>query len=739
MATGDLNISMIMKLIDQVTAPAKKVQASLRNIAQDADRTGRAGMAWADQQLESVNTRRAAMQGEALALAATAAGFAAMLTPAIRFEQSMAGVGAVSKATEDELARLTATARELGATTPWAASEAADGMKYLSMAGFEVNETIAAMPGMLNLASAGAIDLANAADIASNILTGFGLQADQMDRLGDVMVNTFTSSNTDLVMLGETMKYVAPVAEALGVSLEETAAMAGKLGDAGIQGSQAGTSLRAMMSRLSAPTTEAAKALEVLNVQTADADGNLRNMPDILSDLDAAMGGLGTAARQDLTAAIFGLEAASAASVLLGAAGSGALQGYTETLHETGSAARVAAGMNDTTAGALKALQSRVEDLAISVGTILLPALVDLIDMIQPGITAMSEWAAAHPELISLAAKLAAGFVALSMASIALRWTTLTMITPILRLVKTASWMLTVLPQAKAALMALGGALKWVGRAAAANPIGATILALIVLVEVLYDNWNNIVSYFQEKIARIAAAFDDGLLNGVLKAISEFNPFRLIQDGMIGLIAYIMDEWLGLPDWIIAAFASISLWDTGVAILQSLWDGMASLLPAMVSAISSALSNLVPDWMRDAWGWVSGGDDGGGPAPPAADGGASYLPPSMRDSGGPVRAGQPYVVGERGEELFVPGTSGRVLPGWNLDQMRHASQRLDRRAPLPARAAAPQITRQGDTINITISPAPGMDTAAIARAVARELAARDDARRDDLHDGVMFG
>ena len=124
----------------------------------------------------------------------------------------------VSRASDSELKALTATARNLGATTNWSASDAADGMQYLAMAGFSANQTISAMPGMLSLASAGAIDLGSAADIASNILTGFNMKADEMGQLGDVLTNTFTTSNTNLQMLGETMKYVAPVAAATGVT-----------------------------------------------------------------------------------------------------------------------------------------------------------------------------------------------------------------------------------------------------------------------------------------------------------------------------------------------------------------------------------------------------------------------------------------------------------------------------------------------------------------------------------------
>src|SRR5690606_18810915 len=142
---------------------------------------------------------------------------------------------------------------------------------------------------------AGRTELAQTADIASNILTGFKLTADQTGRLGDILVGTFTRSNVDLNMLGETMKYVAPVAADLGVNIETAAAMAGKLGDAGIQGSMGGTALRAILSRLAAPPKMAAEALEKLRIKTTDAKGNLRDMPAILNDIAKATARMGDA------------------------------------------------------------------------------------------------------------------------------------------------------------------------------------------------------------------------------------------------------------------------------------------------------------------------------------------------------------------------------------------------------------------------------------------------------------
>ena len=228
---------------------------------------------------EAVKARRADLRGQLFDAAALGTTIAAPSKVAVDFEQSVAKLGAITRADEASLKALEAAARKLGETTLFTASQSAEAMTFLGMAGFKTNQILAATPGMLNLAQAAGSDLAETADIASNILSGFSLEADQMGRVGDVLSATFTSSNTTLQMLGDTLKYAAPVASAAGASLEEVAAMAGLLGNVGIQGSMAGTALRAAFLRLSAPPKMAADAIEELGLSVKDAEGNLRPIP----------------------------------------------------------------------------------------------------------------------------------------------------------------------------------------------------------------------------------------------------------------------------------------------------------------------------------------------------------------------------------------------------------------------------------------------------------------------------
>lgn len=548
------------------------------------------------------------LRGQLFDATALAVTLAAPIKIAAEFEQSMAKVGAVSRASDKELAALTKTARDLGATTNWTASQAAEGMQYLSMAGFSTNQTIAAMPGMLDLASAGAIDLGQAADIASNVLSGFNMEAEQMGRLGDVLTNTFTSSNTNLQMLGETMAYVAPVAAATGVSLEETAAMAGKLGDAGIQGGKAGTALRAVISRLSAPVGKASAALESLGIKTQDASGNLRPVPEILAEMQEAMGDLGTAAKQEIISTVFGLEAASAATVLLGQAGSGSLQKYTQTLYETGSATRVANKQNETAMGAMRRMGSAVESLAITFGNVLLPPLADLADMLAQGAGLIDSFAQQFPMLTKVVVIGTAALMSLKISSIALgyAWTFVKggalQLQKVLQTMRVV-WLLnsgavvqynnstaaaikinkamslsmgalnksfkltglstlatTVLPMLTTAFASLGAAIM-------ATPIGwiaAGVAALVVGAIAIYKYWEPIKAFFSGFWAGLKEGFTaafSGIVEGfkpVIEAVQPvielFKQFAPVISPLVYILGAVWDQVKALAGWLGSLF-----------------------------------------------------------------------------------------------------------------------------------------------------------------------------------------
>ena len=342
----------------------------------------------------------------------------------IEFESKMARVKALSGATDKEFKALNNTALKLGASTEWSAGQVADGMQFLSMAGFNANQTISAMPGLLALATAGATDLATTSDIASNIMGGFNIDPTKtingmsaMSYVSDVLAKTITSSNVDMQTLGDTMKYIAPVAKTAGMSLQETSAMAGLLGNIGIQGSMAGTTLKSMVLRLASPTGKARKALSELGVSALDAQGNIRSMPLLLKEVAKATENMGSGDRLSFIKKVFGVEPAAGINKLIEQSGSGALNKYLSIVNQyKGSAKKIANIQLATASGQFKLLGSAMEGLSISATTGLLPT----IKLITKGLTSVASkvqgFTKAFPEASKWIFGLGAAFVVGSIA-----------------------------------------------------------------------------------------------------------------------------------------------------------------------------------------------------------------------------------------------------------------------------------------------------------------------------------
>lgn len=309
---------------------------------------------------------------------AVVAAVGASVSAAANFEQSMAKVKAISGATDTEFKQLEATAKHMGATTQFSASQAAEGLSFLSMAGFKAQDSIDALPAVLNLAAVGQMDLGRSADIASNIMTGFGLSAKDTDKAVDILAKTMTTANTDLDQLGMAMKYVAPVANALGWDMTDAATAVAKMSDAGIQGSQAGTSLRAALLSLANPTGQTEKAFKKLGISVVDANGQFKPLPELIGHISGKMAGMTDAQKTVTAAQLVGTEASAGFLALL-KQGQPALQEYKTTLEQSGGTAeRVAKIQQETLLGAWNELKSASEGLAINLGQTLLPAFTGL-------------------------------------------------------------------------------------------------------------------------------------------------------------------------------------------------------------------------------------------------------------------------------------------------------------------------------------------------------------------------
>lgn len=415
---------------------ASTYRESLRQLRQETEAT-RASMA----KMQAAQAARAAagtrlsnawsnVTGAAATAGMMAAPFIGAIETAANFEAAMSKVQAITRASGDDMQKLTADARMLGETTQFSATQAAEAMSYLGMAGWNSEQIIAGMPGLLSLAAAGGTDLARTADIVSDDLTAFGMSADQAGHMADVFAVTVTRTNTNVEMLGETMKYAAPVAHAFGASMEETAALAGLMANSGIKASQAGTALRAGFLRLAGPPkmaqkamaelglsmsdvtaqqNEARAAMEALGISMSDTNGP-RKMSAILSELHDKLQGLSKEEKLAELKAIFGTEAATGWLAVLDAGPETFDKLVTEMENCDGEADKMAKTMMNNAKGAMIQLKSALESVAISAGSIFLPAITSITKAAADFAGGLSGWITNHQAV-------AGGLMAIAMAA----------------------------------------------------------------------------------------------------------------------------------------------------------------------------------------------------------------------------------------------------------------------------------------------------------------------------------
>lgn len=298
------------------------------------------------------------------------------------FEAQMSRVSAISGATGEDLRKLKDQAMQLGADTAFSSKQAAEGMENLASAGFNVTEIMQAMPGMLDLAASDNIEIAQAADIAASALRGFGLQANQAGHVADVMAKAAADTNAGILDMGEAMKYIAPVAHSMGISLEETSAAIGLMSNAGIQGSQAGTTLRSALTRLTNPSKESRDLMKSLGINAFDSKGKMKDLGDIIDIFAQKTKKLTQEQKQQAIAEIFGQEAMSGMLVLMDQ-GKDNIDKLTASFKNSdGSAKTMAATMQDNVKGALEQMGGSLETAGIKLGEVLAPTIRDIANTI---------------------------------------------------------------------------------------------------------------------------------------------------------------------------------------------------------------------------------------------------------------------------------------------------------------------------------------------------------------------
>ncbi|HDX8371264.1 TPA: phage tail tape measure protein [Aeromonas dhakensis] len=585
---------------------------------------------------------------------------------AMGFDVDMSKVQAITRLSKEssELAALRAQARELGANTAFTAGEAAQGQGFLAMAGFTPKAIRDAMPGVLDIAKAGGVEIAAAADIGSNILTGFKLPANQMNRLGDVMVGTFTRANVDLQMLGETMKYVGPVAAGLGVDLETASAMAGKLGDAGIQGSMGGTAIRAILGRLASPPKAVHDALAALNVKTADAAGNLRSLPDILDELYKKTSKMGDATRSGYFKAIAGEEAFAALTVLTEQAGSGKLQELIATLKQTrGEAGKVAKVMADNAIGDLDNLTSAWDDVGIQMMETENGPLRGIIQRVTEIIQVTGDWMRANPDLTSTLTRIAAVTAVAAAAGGSLLLIVAGLLGPLAAIKMGLSTLLVYGGPLLTFIKALTMGMVRLGIAMLTTPIGWFIMGIVAIAAgayLLYKHWDGVTKWFSDLWAQCKApalAFWE-----LLKELFSWTP--------IGMLIMHWNEIWAFFDTLPAGAAN-----KGKAIIDGLIGGISAKWESLKNKIK-ALTDLLPDWMKGGGsvtanvnpsGYLTGNYN-----TPAMAGGSGYGPRIVT----PVR---PVARGNSTTQIHAP-ISITQQPGQSAtDVAQEVLRELDRR------------------------------------------------------------
>ena len=370
-----------------------ETEEELRRLQQEAETTSSvlSKIDEAGKKLEKVGDTITGAGRAVMPVSGAVAGLgAAAVKTSADFDSAMSQVAAVSGATGSDFDALRDKAREMGSKTKFSASEAAEAMNYMAMAGWKTEDMLSGIDGIMNLAAASGEDLATTSDIVTDALTAFGLTAGDSGHFADLLAAASSNANTNVSMMGETFKYCAPIAGALGYSAEDTAESIGLMANAGIKSSQAGTSLRTIMTKLQGELELSGEALGDVTIQTTNADGSMREFSDIIADCRGAFSKMTESEKAAAAETLVGKNAMSGFLALMNAAPGDIekLENAISTCSDevdgySGAAEKMAAVMQDNLNGQLTILKSQLEELAISFGDALMPAIRKLVTGIQ--------------------------------------------------------------------------------------------------------------------------------------------------------------------------------------------------------------------------------------------------------------------------------------------------------------------------------------------------------------------
>ena len=605
-----------------------ETEEELRRLQQEAATTNTAlsKIDVAGQKMETVGNSIAGAGKKMMGVTTVIGGVGvAAVKTAADFDSAMSQVAAVSGATGKDFDDLRNKAREMGSKTKFSATEAAEAMNYMAMAGWKTEDMLGGIEGVMNLAAASGEDLATTSDIVTDALTAFGLSAKDSGHFADILAAASSNANTNVSMMGETFKYCAPIAGALGFSAEDTAEAIGLMANAGIKSSQAGTALRTIMNNLAGDVKISGKAIGDVTIATTNADGSMRDLSDILADCRSAFGNLTESEKAQAAESLVGKNAMSGFLALMNA-GEDDIEKLSSAIDNCdGSAEKMAMTMQDNLAGQLTILKSQLQELAISFGDILMPAIRSIVSKLQGFVDKLNGMDEGTKRTIVTIALLVASIGPL----LIIIGTTISKIGVAMQgFVKLANGV----SKLKVAIQGGTGVLGKLG--AALGGVSAPVLAVVAVIAVLVaafvhlwrtnegfrdaiiGTWNRIkdtISGFCQGIVdRLnALGFQFTDIVDVLKTVWDgfcqilapifegvFNHIANILSTVTGVITGILDVFIGIftGNWSQA-------WTGVKEIFSSIWNGISSFFTNILNVIRG-VADVVLGWFGTSWNEV---------------------------------------------------------------------------------------------------------------------------------------